>query len=137
MEINTTQGTRSRQDYWSREGGPGPRIMAADTLEGDDVKNREGEDLGTIEHVMLDVPSGRIAYAVLSFGGFLGMGDKLFAIPWSALELDTEDKCFILDATEESLKNAPGFDKDHWPSMADEQWATDVHNYYKAAPYWS
>ena len=82
-------------------------------------------------------PSGRIAYAVLSFGGFLGLGDKLFAIPWSALELDTEDKCFILDTDVERLKEAPGFDKDHWPSMADERWATSIHDYYHVTPYWS
>jgi hypothetical protein len=111
--------------------------MAADTLEGDKVKNRVGEDLGKIEHIMLDVPIGRIAYAVMSFGGFLGMGDKLFAVPWKALELDTEDKCFILDTDAERLKDAPGFDKDHWPAMADERWATNIHSYYQATPYWA
>ena len=72
-------------------------VMAADTLTGDKVVNRQKEDLGTIEHLMIDVETGRVAYAVLSFGGFLGMGDKLFAIPWSALALDTAEKQFILD----------------------------------------
>ena len=138
MEINTSrEGARNAQNYWHQEGGPGPRIMAADTLEGDTVKNRAGEDLGEIEHIMLDVPNGRIAYAVMSVGGFLGLGDKLFAIPWNALELDTEDKCFILDVSADRLKEAPGFDKDHWPTMADERWATDLHEYYHATPYWS
>jgi len=139
MDTHTRERGRLRsgEDYWHREGGPGPRIMAADTLEGDKVKNRAGEDLGTLEHIMLDVPSGRIAYAVLSFGGFLGLGDKLFAIPWSALELDTEDHCFILDTDVERLKEAPGFDKDHWPSMADERWATSIHDYYHVTLYWS
>lgn len=137
MEINAREGTRNAENYWHKEGGPGPRIMAADTLEGDKVKNRAGDDLGTIEHIMLDVPNGRIAYAVMSFGGFLGMGDKLFAIPWNALELDTEDHAFVLDVDEERLKEAPGFDKDHWPSMADERWATNLHQYYSATPYWS
>lgn len=116
--------------------GPGPRIMSADTLEGDKVRNSADEDLGSIEHIMLDVPNGRVAYAVLSFGGFLGMGDKLFAVPWRALTLDTENKCFVLDASKERLEKAPGFDKDHWPSMADESWARGVHEYYKASPYW-
>src|SRR5215217_8151374 len=97
MEINRQEGMRTGRDYWRSEGGPGPRIMAADTLEGNDVKNRDGEDLGTIEHIMLDVPNGRVAYAVLSFGGFLGMGNKLFAIPWTAMRLDEEHKCFVLD----------------------------------------
>jgi sporulation protein YlmC with PRC-barrel domain len=116
--------------------GPGPEIMAADTLTGDDVVDAMGEDVGEIEAIMLDVPSGRIAYAVLSFGGFLGMGDKLFAIPWGALRLDAPNKRFVLDVDKEKLENAPGFDKDHWPSMADNRWATDVHSYYGYRPYW-
>ena len=116
--------------------GPGPFVMAAETLAGDSVVNRDGEDLGTLEHIMIDVRSGRVAYAVLSFGGFLGMGDKLFAIPWSALRIDPPNHRFILDVDKETLKNAPGFDKDHWPSMADEKWAREVHTYYKASPYW-
>ena len=124
--------TKYREDH----DGPGPRIMAADTLRGEKVKNREGETLGSVEHIMLDVPAGRIAYAVLSFGGFLGLGDKLFAIPWSALTLDTEDKCFIFEVDKETLEKAPGFDKDHWPAMADERWARSIHSHYDVAPYW-
>jgi sporulation protein YlmC with PRC-barrel domain len=116
--------------------GPGPEVMDAATLIGDSVVNAADEDLGKVEAIMLDVQSGRIAYAVLSFGGFLGMGTKLFAIPWSALTLDTEEKRFILDVPKDKLENAPGFDKDHWPSMADRQWASDLHSYYNASPYW-
>jgi len=110
--------------------------MAADTLEGDDVVNAQGEHLGVIKSIMIDVPSGRVAYAVLSSGGFLGIGDKLFAIPWNALTLDADNKCFVLNIDKERLKNAPGFDKDHWPSMADQRWATEVHSYYQTRPYW-
>ena len=113
-----------------------PKIMAADTLEGDDIVNTAGDKLGELEHIMIDVPSGRVAYAVLSFGGFLGLGDKLFAIPWLALRIDPPNHRFIFDVDKETLKNAPGFDKDHWPSMADEQWAKELHTYYKANPYW-
>jgi len=116
--------------------GPGPEVMAADTLEGDEVINREGEKLGEIQHIMLDVPNGRIAYAVLSSGGFLGMGDKLFAIPWTALTLDADRKCFILDVDRNRLEAAPGFDKSSWPQMADLTWATSVHQYYGQRPYW-
>jgi PRC-barrel domain len=74
--------------------------------------------------------TGTINYAVLSFGGFLGMGDRLFAVPWRALTLDTANKRFTLNASKEQLKNAPGFDKDHWPVMADSTWASGVHNFY-------
>lgn len=117
--------------------GPGPEVMAADTLEGDDVVNTKGEDLGEIKDIMIDVQSGRVAYAVLSSGGFLGVGDKLFAIPWSALTLDADRKCFILDVDKDKLKNAPGFDKHHWPSMADPTWASEVHAYFGQQTYWS
>lgn len=116
--------------------GPGPFVMSAESLAGDKVVNPEGEKLGEIDSIMLDVPSGRIAYAVLSFGGFLGMGDKLFAIPWSALTLDADRERFVLNVDKERLKKAPGFDKDHWPSMADSQWANDIHSYYGTRPYW-
>jgi sporulation protein YlmC with PRC-barrel domain len=123
------------QPYRDNE-GPGPYVMTADTLEGNQVVNADGEDLGEIEDIMLDVPNGRIAYAVLSFGGFLGVGEKLFAIPWQALTLDADNKCFILDVPKEKLQQAPGFDKDHWPSMADMRWATEIHKYYGMTPYW-
>jgi sporulation protein YlmC with PRC-barrel domain len=116
--------------------GPGPEVMAASTLEDDRVVNGAGEDLGKIKEIMLDVPSGRIAYAVLSTGGLLGLGDKLFAIPWGALTLDAERKCFILNIEKDRLRTAPGFDKDHWPSMADRGWATEVYSFYGTEPYW-
>src|SRR6202453_4981154 len=110
--------------------GPGPSLMGADTLIGNDVYNTANESLGTIKELMIDMSSGKISYAVLSYGGFLGMGDRLFAVPWAALKLDTSNKRFTLNATKEQLKNAPGFDKDHWPAMADSTWVTDVHNFY-------
>lgn len=116
--------------------GPGPDVMASATLDGNKVVSSDGEDIGKIKDIMLDVGSGRVAYAVLSSGGFLGIGDKLLAIPWSALTLDTEHKCFILAMTADRVKNAPGFDKDHWPAMADQTWATSVHQYYGSEPYW-
>lgn len=123
-------------DTSSDNGGPGPRLMTADTLIGNAVMNHQGDTLGEIEDIMLDVPRGRIAYAVMSAGGFLGIGEKLFALPWSSMTLDTERKCFLLDADKERIKNAPGFDKDHWPSQADNTWQSEVNSYYQARPYW-
>jgi sporulation protein YlmC with PRC-barrel domain len=134
--TETTTGTASIVGTTRNPDGPGPEIMAASTLEGNDVVNYQDQDLGKIKEIMIDVPSGRVAYAVLSSGGFLGLGDKLFAIPWAALSLDTDRKCFILDVDAERLKNAPGFDKDHWPTMADPTWATQVHAYYGQRAYW-
>jgi len=130
--------------------GPGPRLMTARTLTGDKVLNRQGRTLGKITDIMLDVPAGRIAYAVMSSGGFLGMGDRLFALPWSALTLDTVQKCFVMDADESRFDDAPGFDKDRWPSNADAsandtRWTRDpdaaaedrrIHEYWGSRPYW-
>ncbi|MES2932636.1 MAG: PRC-barrel domain-containing protein [Pseudomonadota bacterium] len=110
--------------------GPGPELMGADTLLGEDVYNIEGESLGDIKEIMLDMRTGAVAYAVLSFGGFLGVGEKLFAVPWKALNLDTENKRFVLNADKEHLDNAPGFDKDHWPNMADPTWSQEIHSFY-------
>lgn len=116
--------------YASDDGGPGPALMGADTLIGNDVYNRDGESLGDIKELMIDMASGQVSYAVMSFGGFLGMGDKLFAVPWTALVLDTENKRFTLSVPKDVLKDAPGFDKDHWPSMTDKAWAGGVHQFY-------
>src|SRR5690606_28620625 len=97
---------------------------------GNDVYNKNSEHIGNIKEIMLDMRTGSVSYAVLSFGGFLGMGEKLFAVPWGALQLDTENKRFTLDVSKEQLKDAPGFDKAHWPNMADETWAKSIRAYY-------
>jgi len=111
-------------------------VLAASTLAGDNVRNSAGDDLGKVDEIMIDIPSGRVAYAVLSFGGVLRMGNKLFAVPWSALKVDEDDKCFILDVDKKTLESAPGFDKDNWPDMADTTWGTQVFRHYGAIPYW-
>jgi sporulation protein YlmC with PRC-barrel domain len=112
-------------------------IMSADTLKGDKVRNLAGEDLGKIEDFMLDMDTGRVRYAVLSFGGVLGMGNKFFAVPPEALTIDTENECLVLDFEKERLKDAPGFDKDHWPNFADAKFGQQVYQYYGQQPYWS
>jgi len=112
------------------------RVLAASTLAGDQVRNSAGEDLGKIEEIMIDIPSGRVAYAVLSFGGFLGIGDKLFAIPWTALTVDEGEHQFILNVDRQTLENATGFDKDNWPDMGDAAFETAVHEHFGATPYY-
>lgn len=108
----------------------GATLLSAATITGDDVCNMRDEKLGKIEDVMVDVADGKIRYAVLASGGFLGMGDRLFAVPWKALKLDKEHKRFMLDVDAERLKDAPGFDKDHWPNMADASWNSTVDSFY-------
>ncbi len=127
--------TRDNYGMYARSSeGPGPALMGADTLLGNDVYNNEDDSLGDIKEFMVDMATGKVAYAVLSFGGLLGMGDKLFAVPWGALSLDTVNKRFTLNVSKDTLKEAPGFDKDNWPSMSDSTWAGGVHKFY-GTPY--
>jgi sporulation protein YlmC with PRC-barrel domain len=115
-----------------------PRVRSASTMIGNKVVNPGGEQLGSIKELMIDLDDGQIAYAVISFGGFLGVGDKLFAVPLEALSFDPEDHTAILDVDKEVLKNAPGFDKDHWPDTAQYEagWLLDIYEYYGYSPYW-
>lgn len=108
----------------------GATLLSAATITGDEVCNLKDEKLGKIQDIMLDLTDGKIRYAVLSAGGFLGMGDRLFAVPWKALQLDTKGKRFLLDVDLEHLQNAPGFNKDEWPNMADPKWNSTIDSYY-------
>jgi len=110
--------------------------VKASSMIGTDVCNPKGENLGEIKEVVIDPGTGRVAYAVVSFGGFLGMGKKLFAIPFSAFEFDADENEYVLDISKERLEAAPGFDADHWPSMSEEKWNRDVYKYYERTPYW-
>lgn len=115
-----------------------PHVLSVTTLLGSKVLNPAGEQLGILKELVIDLEEGHIAYAVLSFGGFMGMGDKLFAIPWEALAINPKDQTFILDVEKEVLKDAPGFDKDHWPNNAQYEagWLLDIYEYYGYSPYW-
>lgn len=102
-----------------------------------DVENAQEEDLGEIEDLVIDPQDGRIAYAVLSFGGFLGLGEKYFAIPWKALQAKAgDDDTLVLNVDKEKLTNAPGFDRNTWPDMTNRQWGEEIHAYYGIPPYW-
>lgn len=112
------------------------RILSSSSLTGDTVVDAAGEKLGTIDELMIDTDRGSVAYAVLSVGGLFGMGDKLFAIPWSALRVDTTEKQLVLNIKKAQLEKAEGFDKDHWPDFADHSWGTKVHSHYGIKPSW-
>ncbi len=107
-----------------------PRFLSASTLNGDSVKNHKHESLGDLKDIMIDTTNGKIAYGVLSFGGVLGMGEKLFAVPWEALKIDGDNKQLLLNVDKEQLKDAPGFDKDHWPNFADQAFTDRMRSYY-------
>jgi sporulation protein YlmC with PRC-barrel domain len=115
---------------------PEGRNLTAKTLIGDNIRNSQGENLGNVQDLMIDLEGGKIAYVVVSYGGFLGMGDKLFAVPWNAFRLDADNHNFILDVDQDVLKNAEGFDKNNWPNVADRDWGQRVHQHYGTRPYW-
>lgn len=112
------------------------RTLSATTLIGDKVQNHDGEDLGNVKDLMIEVDGGTIAYAVVDFGGFLGIGGKLFAVPWTALTLHDGSHEFVLDMDRERLENAPGFDPDDWPDFSDRDWGSTVHDHYGVRPNW-
>jgi sporulation protein YlmC with PRC-barrel domain len=112
-------------------------VVSASKIIGESVINKQNENLGKIHELVIDAKDGRLAYAVLSFGGFMGMGNKLFAMPWRAFEFAATENKLILNVDKEKLKSAPGFDQDaKWPDFADRTWGTSIFNYYGYAPYW-
>ena len=114
-----------------------PNVISTSSIIGDNVVNRAGEGLGKIEELMLDLEKGRVAYAVLSMGSLgVGMGEKLFAIPFEALKLDATREHFTLDVDKDKMRNAPSFDKNNPPQASDRTWGAQVYKFYGYKPYW-
>lgn len=114
-----------------------PEFLSANTIMSDDVVNPEGESLGKIENLVIDLEKGQVAYGVLSFGGFLGLGDKLFVIPWPALKFDPEHERFICHLSRELLEEMPGIERDAWEKYApNRDRVEDVYNRYGYKLYW-
>lgn len=112
-------------------------LISSDKVEGTAVRRSGGDKIGTIEHVMLDKHSGRIAYAAMSFGGFLGMGSEYRALPWSALRYNDQLDAYELNVSDEQLQNAPVAGEDFFETgRADRQWEDSIHSHYRVAPYW-
>lgn len=113
-----------------------PSPVKASSLLGTNVVNPQGENLGVIKDVVLDLGIGRVAYVVVDFVRSFILGEKLFAIPYSAFKFNVTKNEYVLDIAQEQLKQAPGFDADQWPSMADEKWHRDLFTFYNRAAYW-
>jgi sporulation protein YlmC with PRC-barrel domain len=94
------------------------------------VKNTDGIDIGEIKALVININDGKVAYAVLSFGGFMGLGEKLFAIPLEQFTFDVANEEFILNVGKDRLENAPGFDKDNWPQYSDDEFTESVNRHY-------
>ncbi len=119
-------------DKRSDETAAGAATHRASKLIGMNVRNSQGEKLGTVEDLVVNMNTGKISYLAIGFGGIIGFGEKLFAVPMSETKFErgTNESYFVLNVPKEELKTAPGFDKDHWPNMADPIWAKDIDQYY-------
>lgn len=105
-------------------------VLSATSITGTTVRNRAGETLGDIKDLVVDLSTGRVRYAVLDFGGFLGIGDKYFAVPLEAFRTDSQSEQLVLDMDKARLENAPGFDKNEWPSTATDTFDETVYDFY-------
>lgn len=114
MEKNELDNTTGKNHTGKRANRP-VKVLTASSIIGDKVFNKTGEDLGKIMDIMLDLKAGRIEYVIIAFGGFLGMRQKYFAVPFESLTLDTAQQAFVYDQSKKSFENYPGFDRDHWP----------------------
>jgi hypothetical protein len=127
MEAAMQTETSTRQPH---------SLIASDRVEGTPVRRAGGEKIGTIARLMIDKLSGNVAYAVLSFGGFLGMGQKHAPIPWARLSYDRTLGAYRLDLTDEELKQAPAVAADQEFDWGDRSREVEIHNYYRVPPYW-
>lgn len=113
------------------------RLISSDKVEGTEVRRSNGDKLGSIDHVMIDKQSGRVAYAAMSFGGFLGIGSEYRAVPWNSLHYNEQVDAYELNVSDDQLKNAPLVSTGFFETgVADRQWEDDIHRHYQATPYW-
>jgi sporulation protein YlmC with PRC-barrel domain len=129
--------TNSQSMAGSALSPPTHRVHAVSALKGARVHNFAGDDLGKVDDFVVDLDSGRCSYVVVAVGGFLGMGDKLFPVPWDLFTMRTEDHEFFLDVEKQMLLDAPGFERSKWPDMGDQAWASVVTAHYSQKPYWN
>jgi sporulation protein YlmC with PRC-barrel domain len=112
---------------------PDRRLISSNDVQGTDVYDLAGKKIGSIDHLMLEKESGRVTYAVMSFGGFLGLGHSHYPVPWSALKYDTNQGGYVTGVTEQQLKDAPQFSDDSW---MDRDWEARTYKHYGQPPYW-
>ena len=112
---------------------PNHQCISSNDVQGTEVYGTDGTHIGEIDHLIIDKVSGQVAYAVMSFGGFMGMGHSHYPIPWAALRYDTGLEGFRTNITEQQLKDAPQFSDDSWQ---DRDWETRTHRHYGTTGYW-
>jgi hypothetical protein len=130
MEDDMETATERRQEQLAQD--EVGSLISADKVQGTNLYNRNGDDLGEVESIMIDKPSGKVAYAVIAFGGFLGMGQERRALPWSALHYDTEQRGYVVDAGDDVIKSTPAINDNY----GDRNWGSRLHQHYGVPPYW-
>jgi hypothetical protein len=113
------------------------QLIASDKVQGTTVYNTAGESLGMIHDIMLDKPSGRVAYAIMSFGGFLGIGNQYHPLPWSALKYDTSLGGYVVALDNRQLEGAPAYAMGTEPDWTDRAYEQKIHDFYGVGPYWA
>jgi sporulation protein YlmC with PRC-barrel domain len=132
---NDTNGTKKEEQAMATATvHPNHQLISSEDVEGTAVYSTASEKIGTIDHLMIDKTSGKVTYAVMSFGGFLGLGHSHYPIPWAALKYDTELDGYITGITESQLRDAPAFSDDSWQ---DRDWEQRVYTHYNVQPYWA
>lgn len=111
-------------------------LIGADRVDGTAVYNAAGERLGDIHDVMIDKVSGRVAYAIMSFGGFLGIGEKYHPLPWNVLKYSTEQGGYVVNLSKDQLEGGPSYDEGDDPAWGDRDYEKKLHDYYGLPPYW-
>lgn len=141
--MTQTENLRTRSDYSDQEldrrtqfdrSRPLERdetgnLISSDKVEGTAVYSTDGEKLGSIDHVMLGKRSGRVEYSVMSFGGFMGIGEDHFPVPWDALDYDTERGGYVVNIDKSRLKDAPSYSRNEQPEF-DRNYGERVYSYY-------
>ena len=111
-------------------------LIPADMVQGANVYNNAGESLGSIYDLMLDKKSGHVAYAIMSFGGFLGMGNSYHPLPWSILKYDSDKGGYVVNLDKRQLEGAPSYSAGATPAWGNRDYETNIHDYYGVSPYW-
>ena len=127
MDMRETADPHTRETH---------RLIASDKVEGTAVRRSTGDKIGTIQRVMIDKRSGNVAYAVMSFGGFLGLGEDYYALPWNLLKYNESLDAYELNMTDEQLRGVPSYSRSADESFRDLGWEQRVHDYYGVPPYW-
>ena len=132
IEKNYEVDNKTGQNHEGPNANKPVKRLTANSIIGDAIENFQGESLGHIDDLMVNLETGQVEYAVVEYGSFLGIGGKLFAIPFNELKVNEEKECFVVNRDVEYLKNAPGFDQNHWPDTNDHtEYLKQVASYYQ------